>query len=98
MTTSREQFEAYGLSKEGGLGPGHLIKGENGEYLNFAAQCYWDFWQASRQAVVVEIKEAAPAPRHSSSYQEGMADGAEAATTAAIEAIQAAGLRCEVQS
>lgn len=58
----------------------------------------WSVWQASRQSVVVEIKEAAPAPRHSSSYQEGMADGAEAATTAAIEAIQAAGLRCEVKS
>ena len=52
---SREQFEKFALSSEGGLFPGHLAKGEDGEYLNYAAQCYWLFWQASREAVVVEL-------------------------------------------
>ncbi|MGB5955397.1 hypothetical protein [Pseudomonas sp.] len=51
---SREQFEKFALSAEGGLFAGHLAKGEDGEYLNYAAQCYWLFWQASREAVVVE--------------------------------------------
>lgn len=52
---SREQFEKFALSPEGGLFPGHLAKGEDGEYLNYAAQCYWLFWQASREAVVVVL-------------------------------------------
>lgn len=52
---SREQFEKFALSAEGGLFPGHLAKGEDGEYLNYTAQCYWLFWQASREAVVVEL-------------------------------------------
>ncbi|WP_313328365.1 hypothetical protein [Pseudomonas qingdaonensis] len=52
---SREQFEKFALSPEGGLFPGHLAKGEDGEYLNYAAQCYWLFWQASREAVVIEL-------------------------------------------
>lgn len=51
---SREQFEKFALSAEGGLFAG-LAKGEDGEYLNYAAQCYWLFWQASREAVVVEL-------------------------------------------
>lgn len=51
----REQFEKFALSSEGGLFPGHLANGEDGEYLNYAAQCYWLFWQASREAVVVEL-------------------------------------------
>ena len=52
---SREQFEKFALSSEGGLLPGHLAKGEDGEYLNYAAQCYWLFWPAFREAVVVEL-------------------------------------------
>ncbi|MEE9944048.1 MAG: hypothetical protein PBV00_06915 [Pseudomonas asiatica] len=51
----REQFEKFALSSEGGLFPGHLAKGEDGEYLNYAAQCYWLFWQASRKAVAVGL-------------------------------------------
>lgn len=54
---SREQFEKFALSSEGGLFAGHLAKDEDGEYLNYAAQCYWLFWQASREAVVVEIEQ-----------------------------------------
>lgn len=53
---SREQFEKFALSAEGGLFAG-LAKGEDGEYLNYAAQCYWLFWQASRAAVVVELPQ-----------------------------------------
>ncbi|WKL65490.1 hypothetical protein Q1Z72_19575 [Pseudomonas qingdaonensis] len=54
---SREQFETFALSAEGGLFAGHLTKGEDGEYLNYAAQCYWLFWQASREAVVVHLPQ-----------------------------------------
>ncbi|POF89660.1 hypothetical protein [Pseudomonas putida] len=54
---SREQFEKFALSSEGGLFAGHLAKGEDGEYLNYSAQCYWLFWQASREAVAVEIEQ-----------------------------------------
>lgn len=54
---SREQFEKFALSAEGGLFAGHLAKGEGGEYLNYAAQCYWLFWQASREAVVMDLPD-----------------------------------------
>ncbi|WP_054915231.1 MULTISPECIES: hypothetical protein [Pseudomonas] len=57
---SREQFEKFALSPEGGLFPGHLAKGEDGEYLNYAAQCYWLFWQASREAVAVVLPDEEP--------------------------------------
>ena len=55
---SREQFEKFALSSEGGLFAGYLAKGEDGEYLNYAAQCYWLFWQASREAVVIDLTQA----------------------------------------
>ena len=55
---SREQFEKFALSAEGGLFAGHLAKGEDGEYLNYAAQCYWLFGQASREAVVIDLSRA----------------------------------------
>ncbi|MNE28578.1 hypothetical protein D3C76_1049150 [compost metagenome] len=55
---SREQFEKFALSQDGGLFPGHLVKGEDGEYLNYAAQCYWLFWKASREAVVIDLAPA----------------------------------------
>ncbi|WP_145256986.1 hypothetical protein [Pseudomonas sp. DE0157] len=56
----REQFEKFALSPEGGLFAGHLAKGEDGEYLNYAAQCYWLFWQASREAVAVVLPGEEP--------------------------------------
>lgn len=62
MNQSQQQFEQFALSAAGGLGKGHLVKGEDGEYLNFATQCYWDFWQASRAAVVVELPPAPEVP------------------------------------
>jgi hypothetical protein len=58
--TSREEFEAFALSPEGGLSAGHLVKGEDGEYLNFAAQCYWDFWQGSRAALAIDLPKPLP--------------------------------------
>lgn len=70
---SREQFEKFALSAEGGLFAGHLAKGEDGEYLNYAAQCYWLFWQASREAVVVELPSPMDAPPYAS-YEGGWND------------------------
>lgn len=42
------EFEAWAGSKKFGLSKGHFKKDEDGEYLNFPTQCYWDVWQASR--------------------------------------------------
>lgn len=47
---ARAQFEAFALSPEFGLRAGHLEKDENGEYLNYPTQCYWQVWQASHPA------------------------------------------------
>ncbi|MGO1206260.1 MAG: hypothetical protein ACTMIS_04945 [Pseudomonas putida] len=74
----REQFEKFALSSEGGLFPGHLAKGEDGEYLNYAAQCYWLFWQASREAVVVELPSF-------EGYKDHIVRELQAAFTGAIE-------------
>lgn len=79
---SREQFEKFALSAEGGLFAGHLAKGEDGEYLNYAAQCYWLFWQASREAVVVDLPDVCEC-----CYT------APEAAAAFIEAIEALGLK-----
>lgn len=52
------EFEAWAGSKKFGLSKGHFKKDEDGEYLNFPTQCYWDVWQASRAALMVEQKPA----------------------------------------
>ncbi|MBZ3666249.1 hypothetical protein [Pseudomonas monteilii] len=83
----REQFEKFALSSEGGLFPGHLAKGEDGEYLNYAAQCYWLFWQASREAVVVELPRFDDYP---ASMERDMRESLRAA-------IEAQGLKVKVQ-
>lgn len=85
----REQFEKFALSSEGGLFPGHLAKGEDGEYLNYAAQCYWLFWQASREAVVVELPKAYESAPPYASYQGGWND----MRVEVVDAIEAAGLK-----
>lgn len=54
---SQKQFEAFALSAAGGLGQGHLVKGEDGEYLNDAARSYWEFWEGSRGVLVVELPQ-----------------------------------------
>ena len=85
---SREQFEKFALSAEGGLFPGHLTKGEDGEYLNYATQCYWLFWQASREAVVVELPSAIESPPYAC-FQSGWND----MRGEAVDAIEAQGLK-----
>lgn len=81
----REQFEKFALSSEGGLFPGHLAKGEDGEYLNYAAQCYWLFWQASREAVVVELPATGTL----------LVPGWNQAVHRCREAIEAQGVKCK---
>lgn len=54
---SREQFEKFSLSAKGGLLAGHLVKDEDGAYLNYAIQYYWEFWQESRKSLVIELPE-----------------------------------------
>lgn len=92
---SREQFEKFALSPEGGLFAGHLAKGEDGEYLNYAAQCYWLFWQASREAVVVELPERQVYESHAdtSSFK----DGFNHCHTESRALIEARGLKVEVK-
>lgn len=53
----------------------------------------WRVWQASRAAIEVELPVAHSAPRNSTSYQEGLADGFERAIYRAEEAIQSLGLK-----
>ena len=89
----REEFEAWASSPEFGLRDGHFVKGDEGEYLNYPTQCYFQVWQASRAAIEVELPIAHGAPRNSSSYQEGIADGFERGVYRCQEAIESLGLR-----
>lgn len=92
----REQFEKFALSSEGGLFPGHLAKGEDGEYLNYAAQCYWLFWQASREAVVVEMpSRASEAYREYFDDVEGGSFNEAAYIRDVRKAIEAQGVKCK---
>ncbi|KKF38324.1 hypothetical protein [Hafnia alvei] len=50
--TSREQFEAECLN---GLINGGLAKHENGKYASELTDAVWRGWQASREALEVEI-------------------------------------------
>lgn len=95
MNQSQQQFEQFGLSAAGGLGKGHLVKGEDGEYLNFATQCYWDFWQASRAAVVVELPDGRCLFDRSSGRAPGGLPLIE--LKQAADAIEAVGLKYEVK-
>ena len=52
---ARAEFEAW--AAEGfGLMDAHLVKDDDGHYVNYPVQCYWDVWQASRASVVVTIE------------------------------------------
>jgi hypothetical protein len=51
---SEKEFEAWAL-QDFGLREGHLVKGDDGEYLNYPTQCYFQVWQASRAAIEVEL-------------------------------------------
>jgi len=57
MDKSKQQFEEFALSPAGGLGPGHLTKDADGDYTNYAAQAYFDFWNGSRAALVIELPQ-----------------------------------------
>lgn len=50
--TSREQFE---YKCRNGLINGGLAKHENGKYASELTDAVWRGWQASREAVVVEL-------------------------------------------
>lgn len=89
--TRREQFEKFALSAEGGLFAGHLAKGEDGEYLNYAAQCYWLFWQASREAVVVELPARKAYESHADTSN--FKDGFNRCHTESRDLIEAQGLK-----
>jgi len=56
---SREQFEAAMLARAAALGRSHekhyFNRSSNGDYLNPIAQSRWEGWQASREALVVEL-------------------------------------------
>lgn len=56
----REEFETWASSPDFGLRAGHFVKGDDGEYLNYPTQCYWQVWQASRAALVVELPQEEP--------------------------------------
>lgn len=66
----------------------------------FWHECYEDVkhhlfaaWQASREAVVIELPTPKASPRNSSSYVEGKSDGFESAIYLCQGAIEDAGLK-----
>lgn len=87
--SSREEFEAWASSPAFGLSPGHFKKDEEGEYINYPAHCYWLVWQASRQALVVELPPVDKAEKPYACYEGGWND----MRREAVEAIEAAGAR-----
>ncbi len=50
----REQFETWAATKGIGM---HLARSESGLYVSRVTQNYFDCWQASRAAVVVELPQ-----------------------------------------
>ena len=65
---SREQFEAAMLARAAALGRSHekhyFNRSSNGDYLNPIAQSRWEGWQASREALVVELPDGWFDDRH----------------------------------
>jgi len=86
----REEFEVW-LLEEHGLEA--EWQAERNCFKEFPAHLAHQAWQASRAAVVFELPEAEAAPRNSSSYREGLADGVERGLDQARKAIEAAGLK-----
>lgn len=85
----REEFEEFALSSVGGLGVGHLVKGEDGKYLNFACQCYFDFWVGSRSSIIITL----PTVSHLVDTLSERVIGAKMGIDACRKAIEAAGLK-----
>lgn len=84
--TSREQFEA---ECRNGLINGGLAKHENGKYASELTDAVWRGWQASREAVEVEL----PKRRE---YVDTLSDhelGFNIALDNCAEAIRAAGIK-----
>ena len=87
----REEFEAWASSPAFGLRAGHFEKADDGEYLNYPTQCYFQVWQASRAAIVIELPQrwefnAFGDPQKNDS-------GTELEHLEVVKAIEAAGLR-----
>jgi hypothetical protein len=57
---SRIDFEAAGLKL--GLRQGNYKKDDSGDYVNYPTQCYWEFWQAARESIVVDLPDGSPTP------------------------------------
>lgn len=76
----REEFEAWASSPEFGLRAGHFVKGDDGEYVNYPTQCYWQVWQASRESLVIDLPKVIGSLMYSSDV---------------YEAVEAAGLKVE---
>lgn len=84
--TSREQFEAECLN---GLINGGLAKHENGKYVSELTDAVWRGWQASREAVEVQLPDRRD-------YEETLSDhelGFNIALEQCAEAIRAAGIK-----
>ncbi|MBW2956134.1 hypothetical protein [Hafnia paralvei] len=84
--TSSEQFEAECLN---GLINGGLAKHENGKYASELTDAVWRGWQASREAVEVELPDRRD-------YEETLSDhelGFNIALKQCAEAIRAASIK-----
>jgi hypothetical protein len=89
MDKSKQQFEEFALSAAGGLGPGHLTKDAGGDYTNYAAQAYFDFWNGSRAALVIDRPEKCEFAEADGPYHKGYRQG----IRNMVDAIEAAGLK-----
>ena len=94
----REEFEAWYLAEyyEGDkqCGLEWLSTEPCGGYRYSEPSRAWAVWQASRQAVVVELKHIDPLSAAGDSEAEAFNNGVHSAK----EVIEAQGLRCEVKS
>lgn len=93
----REEFEAWASEEAEVRGVGTLLglmtDEHHDRYSMIWTQTAWMAWQASRAAIEVELPIAHGAPRNSSSYQEGIADGFERGVYRCQGAIESLGLR-----
>ena len=56
MDKMREEFEAWAVSTKDQFGvPFFTLKNDSGKYVDHGTEISWQAWQASRQALVVEL-------------------------------------------
>ena len=93
MDKCREQFEAWAINTKDQFGvPFFTIKNANGKYVDHGTEISWQAWQASRQALVVELPKNGE-PVFKNDFAEGVSSGADIYRSAVEYALDKQGIK-----